>query len=102
MRCDEVRESVEELRGEAPPAPMREHLVSCAACAAYAREWRLVEAGLRALAREPVPAREALPRPAATPLRRPRRPRNSQGARAWEQGEPRLSTLQHSLGPRRI
>ena len=56
MRCDEVRESVEELRGDALPAPLREHLVSCAACAAYARQWQLVEAGLRALAREPVPA----------------------------------------------
>ena len=55
MRCDEVRESVEELRGDALPAPIREHVVSCAACAAYAREWQLVGAGLRALAREPVP-----------------------------------------------
>src|SRR5437879_13519812 len=56
MRCDEARESVEELRGDALPAPIREHLVTCAACAAYARQWQLVEAGLRALAREPVPA----------------------------------------------
>jgi len=55
MRCDEARENVEELRGDALPAPIREHVVSCAACAAYAREWQLVGAGLRALAREPVP-----------------------------------------------
>ena len=55
MRCDKVRENLEDWRGDALPVPLREHVARCSACAAYAREWQLVGAGLRALAREPVP-----------------------------------------------
>src|SRR3989442_15778311 len=55
MRCDEVRELLEELKTLELPAGVREHLAACAGCAAYARDWRLVRAGFVALAAEPVP-----------------------------------------------
>lgn len=54
MRCEEVRESLEEARVEHVPAPIREHLASCKGCEDYARDWRLLRAGWRALAEEPV------------------------------------------------
>ncbi len=55
MRCEEVREALEELRAEELSPSVRAHLASCAACEAFAADWRLARAGLRALAREPVP-----------------------------------------------
>jgi len=55
MRCEAVREIFEEVRGEEIPAPAREHLSGCAACAAYARDWRLVRAGFQVLKQESTP-----------------------------------------------
>lgn len=55
MRCDEVREILEEAKAEELSAPVREHLAKCAACETYARDWRLVEMGFRALRAEPAP-----------------------------------------------
>ena len=36
-------------------SPVKEHLDLCGVCAAYARDWRLLSAGLRELGREPLP-----------------------------------------------
>lgn len=55
MRCEEVRDALEELRAEELSPAVRAHLASCAACERYAEDWRLARAGLRALAREPLP-----------------------------------------------
>lgn len=55
MRCEETREALEEARTKEPCGLAREHLASCTACQAYAREWRLVGMGFRALAEERVP-----------------------------------------------
>jgi len=55
MRCEEVRTILEEVPTGELSSPVNAHLEVCPACAAYARDWRLVSAGLRALSREPVP-----------------------------------------------
>ncbi len=56
MRCKETREVLEEARTkEELCSPAREHLASCPGCQAYAREWRLMGMGFRALAEERVP-----------------------------------------------
>ena len=55
MRCEEVREVVEEAKAKEFSARLQEHLAGCAACEAYARDWRLLRTGFRALAVEPVP-----------------------------------------------
>jgi anti-sigma factor RsiW len=55
MRCEKIREVVERHTAQEVPAAVREHLAACPACGAYARDWRLVRGGLRALAGEPVP-----------------------------------------------
>ena len=55
MRCEEVRAILEEMPTGGFPSPVREHLEACRVCAAYARDWRLVAAGLHELSREPVP-----------------------------------------------
>ena len=55
MRCEEVREVLEEWRAEELSPAVRAHLASCAACEQYAEDWRLARAGLRALAGEAVP-----------------------------------------------
>jgi len=55
MRCERARETLEDLGRAEVPAWVREHVASCAACQAWARDWRLIRAGLRLLAREPVP-----------------------------------------------
>ena len=55
MRCEEVRTILEEAPTEGFSSPVREHLGVCRVCAAYARDWRLVSAGLSELSREPVP-----------------------------------------------
>ncbi len=54
MRCDQVRQTLEES-GEAYPAPVLHHLRHCPECAAYEHHWRWVRAGLLALARETAP-----------------------------------------------
>jgi hypothetical protein len=55
MRCEEVRTILEDVPSGELPSPVREHLGVCRRCAAYARDWRLVSAGLLELSREPVP-----------------------------------------------
>ncbi len=55
MRCEEVRTILEEVPTGGLASPVREHLAMCRDCSAYARDWRLVSAGLRELSREPVP-----------------------------------------------
>ena len=55
MRCEEVWTILEEEPTAELSPPVREHLKVCRACAAYARDWRLVAAGLHELSREPVP-----------------------------------------------
>lgn len=52
MRCEKVRETLEEVGAGEIPVPVREHLARCAACEAYARDWRFVRAGFHALAEE--------------------------------------------------
>jgi hypothetical protein len=53
MRCDVVRERIEE--GIELPAGIQAHLTSCSACADYVRRWELVHAGLVALRKEEPP-----------------------------------------------
>lgn len=55
MRCEDVRERVDELWGEKVPAEVGAHLAACPACAEYCRDARLIRAGLRLLARDPAP-----------------------------------------------
>ena len=55
MRCEDVRTILEEGPTAEFSPPVREHLKVCRACAVYARDWRLVAAGLHELSREPVP-----------------------------------------------
>ena len=55
MRCEDVRTILEEGPTAELSPPVREHLKVCRTCAAYARDWRLVAAGLHELSREPVP-----------------------------------------------
>jgi hypothetical protein len=55
MRCDDVRIMLEEVRSENAPDDVRTHLASCAECAEWWREWRLVSAGFKMLSREEVP-----------------------------------------------
>ncbi len=53
MRCDEVRQVLEE-RGNELPLTVREHLAACPECRAYAEGWKTMRAGFRVLAEEPV------------------------------------------------
>jgi anti-sigma factor RsiW len=55
MRCEAVREIIENVAPEEFSGGIREHLSMCAECAAYAREWRLVRSGFQALSEEAVP-----------------------------------------------
>ena len=55
MRCEDVRTILEEVRGPDAPESVRTHLASCATCAEWWRDWRLLSAGFRALSRETVP-----------------------------------------------
>jgi len=55
MRCEEVRAILEEVSTEELSSPVREHLEVCRVCAADARDWRLISAGLCQLSQEPVP-----------------------------------------------
>ena len=55
MRCEEVRKIIAEDWPEETPAAVREHLAGCPVCDGLARDHRLVRAGFRVLAAEPVP-----------------------------------------------
>jgi anti-sigma factor RsiW len=55
MRCEDVREQVDELWAGEVPAETRVHLAACPACAEYLRDVRLVRTGLRLLAKDPAP-----------------------------------------------
>lgn len=54
MDCENARRTVLD-KWEDVPAPVREHLAHCSACAAYIREASLLRLGFQALADEPVP-----------------------------------------------
>lgn len=49
MRCDNVRKQIDLLWDGEQPAEVQSHLRDCAACAAYHRDLRLVNAGFRLL-----------------------------------------------------
>lgn len=55
MRCEEVREYVEELGTVSLPDGVRQHAAACPACKEYLGDQRLVSAGLRSLAEEAAP-----------------------------------------------
>lgn len=55
MRCEDIRMTLAEIRGQEAPEPVRAHLAECRECAVWWREWRLVSAGFRALAEESAP-----------------------------------------------
>jgi anti-sigma factor RsiW len=55
MRCEVVREIIENVGPEETAAGVREHLLKCADCAAYVRDWQLVRSGFQALSEEAVP-----------------------------------------------
>jgi hypothetical protein len=55
MRCDHIRDRLDDLwEGEAT-AEIRQHLKQCATCAGYYRDLRLVRSGFRLLKREEAP-----------------------------------------------
>ena len=54
MRCRRVRRIVLEESG-GTPVSVQEHLETCAQCAAYARDWARLEAGLARMADDPAP-----------------------------------------------
>jgi hypothetical protein len=79
MRCEAVRLILEEAPATGLPSTVQDHLKVCNLCAAYARDWKLVTAGLRELSQEPVPeaswgfaARVVRRIEEATALRQPR------------------------------
>lgn len=53
MRCDSVREIVEEGMKQEPA--VQAHITSCSACKEYARRWEILRAGLVALREEEPP-----------------------------------------------
>ena len=53
MRCDAVRQMVEE--GMKRPPAVEVHITSCSACKEYLRQWEIVQAGLVALRGEEPP-----------------------------------------------
>ncbi len=55
MRCEEIRQTLEELTAGEAPAVIREHLAACSHCRAYGWELKLVRMGFRALGGEEVP-----------------------------------------------
>jgi hypothetical protein len=55
MRCEKIRDLIDALWTGELPAAVREHVATCQACESYWRDARLVQAGLHALAEEPVP-----------------------------------------------
>jgi len=55
MRCREIQEALDEFNGIEATVFLREHLDRCRSCRSYAESRRLVRAGFKALAEEPVP-----------------------------------------------
>jgi anti-sigma factor RsiW len=55
MRCDDIRERVDEVWEVEERAEVRQHLTQCPACAEYYRDLRLVRSGFRLLKREEAP-----------------------------------------------
>ncbi len=55
MRCKDVREKIDALWEEGISDEVCQHLAECRACEGYAREARLVRAGLRVLAEDAAP-----------------------------------------------
>jgi hypothetical protein len=56
MDCKMIRDLVSESWEGEPSPEAREHVSNCVACQGFLRDARLVRAGFRALAEEPVPA----------------------------------------------
>ncbi len=52
MRCQEIREILEEFGVHALSAEARDHVMRCADCRATARHWGVLTAGFQALAQE--------------------------------------------------
>ena len=52
MRCDDIRDRLDELWEGEETAEVRQHLTQCASCAKYYRDLRLVRSGFRLLKRE--------------------------------------------------
>ena len=55
MHCRQVQAVLDELKPGETPAQVLEHLAGCSACEEYARGWRQLRGGFRALAVEEVP-----------------------------------------------
>ena len=55
MRCKDVVTLIEEMRADALPQSIHEHVLSCPACAETFRNLRLLRAGFHALAEEQAP-----------------------------------------------
>ena len=55
MRCQDVRERVDELWAGEVPGEIRAHVAACPGCAEYWRDVRLLRSGLRLLAKDPAP-----------------------------------------------
>ena len=55
MRCDDIRERLDNLWEGEETVEVRQHLTQCAACARYHRDLRLVRLGLRLWKREEGP-----------------------------------------------
>jgi len=55
MRCEDIRQSMEELPAGEVPAAIQEHLDACSDCRAYGRDLDLVGMGFQELRDEEVP-----------------------------------------------
>src|SRR5579872_268326 len=55
MRCGKVQKGLLEASGEPLAAEFAAHVEACPVCASYARDWRGLETGFRAVAAEPAP-----------------------------------------------
>jgi hypothetical protein len=55
MRCDEVREILEQEAQTEASWPVREHLAVCSGCRSYAADLLRLTEGMKLLAQEPVP-----------------------------------------------
>jgi hypothetical protein len=55
MRCDDIRQLLEDCREAAVPELLRSHLAACKECAEWWRDWLDLGASFKALAAEPVP-----------------------------------------------
>jgi len=55
MRCDDIRDRLDNLWDGQQPTDVREHLTGCAECSAYHRDLRLLRAGLNLWKRDGCP-----------------------------------------------